>query len=347
MKKYLLLFITFIFFISPAFSKDNPKNFKDLYRYIETLETNENVDEKHNTDEFEEQAIYDITKRYEKNAVELKLNDINEEALNAINNDRVFKLKANETQLKIENDIKNENMIWDSSKSFEQAYFNSNRHLAPIPGVVNSSKLTAKISPLLSAQLGQAYLNDANGPAVLFVRANESTYNTGSVISYKGDYLNLSTGAFSSSYNNASSGGAVISTKSICLPKNSGSLILGGAYFANEELQNDKSTTGGFVEYTYKRFKLNAQAGYSRFSNSNDLYTSLYLIPEFKISDSLYLKTRFIRNITDETMQDELALTFKPKNNKNNLEFEINTSNQYTNNSNINQRIKLSTSFKI
>lgn len=341
--------VFFILTTSSAFCKNNPKNFTELSRYIETLEINDEVKNKQiqKENEFEEQAIIDVAKRYEENAIELKLGDINDSALNDINNDRLFQLKVNETQFKIENGIKNENIIWDSSKSFVQAYFNSSRHLAPIPAVINSSKISTNVSPAISAQLGQVYLNDANGSSLLFIRANESTYNTGSVISYKGSHFNLSTGSFSSSYNHASSGGAILSSKSIFLPNNTGSFILGGGIFSKEEQSSDTTTGGGFIEYTYKRFKLNAQIGQSKYSNSNDLYTSLYLIPEFKLSDSLYLTTRFIRNVSNETMQDELALTYKPKNSKNNLEFEINTSSYYTNSSNINRRIKLSTSFKI
>ncbi len=356
MKKFLSVVILIFFTLQSAFCKGNEKpdlktnSFMDLGRYVETLEINDEnsqLQEIIKDDNFEEEAMIDVLKRFEDNAVELNLTDISNDALNAVNSDRIFKLKVNETQYNIEQGIKNENMIWDSTNSFSGSILSNSRHLAPIPSIVNSSKITAKISPSLSASMGQSKLYDSNGPSVLFVRTNESTYNTGSVISYKGDFLNLSAGSFSSSYNHAASGGAVLSSNSINLPFNSGSIVLGGAYFANEIQDYDKSTGGGFIEYTYKRLKLNAQASQSKYSNSSDYDTSLYLIPEFKISDSLSLKTRLIRNITQDTMQDELAITYKPQKSKNNFEFEINASNQYTQNTNINQRIKLSTSFKI
>ena len=44
-------------------------------------------------------------------------------------------------------------------------------------------------------------------------------------------------------------------------------------------------------------------------------------------------------------MQDEAGITYRPKNN-NSFEFEINTSNQYNRDKNINRRIKFSTSYK-
>lgn len=357
MKKILFIFILLIFVI-PAYAKENEKldvksqSFMDLGRYVETLEINENTNDDSSEkiiqdDNFEEEAIIDVAKRYEENSVELNLNDVDDKALDEVNSDRVFKLKVNETQYRIEQEIKAENMIWDSSKSFSQAFLNDTRHMAPIPGVVNSSKITANLGSSISAQLGQTFLYDANGPSVLFVRANESTYNTGSIISYKGDSLNLSVGSFSSSYNHEASGGAILSSNSIFLPNNAGSFVIGGAYYSNEAQADNKITGGGFVEYTYKRLKLNAQVGQSKFSNAQNCDTSLYFIPEFKLTDSLYLKTRFIRNVSQDTMQDEVVLTYKPIKSKNNLEIELYATNQYTNNSSIKQRLKLSTSFRI
>ena len=359
MKKILWITL-FIFIFSPySYAKTAEKldvksnSFMDLGRYIETLEVNdvpiENINEQNTVDDnFEEEAIQEVARRYEANAVELKLDDNSaDEALDIVNSSRIFKLRINETQYNIEQRIKNENMIWDSSKSFSQPFLNDSRHMAPIPAVINSSKISAFVSPSVSASLGQTHLYDANGPSVLFVRANESTYNTGSVISYKGDFLNLSAGSFSSSYNHAASGGAILSSNSIKLPHNAGSFVIGGAYFADESQENDKTTGGGFVEYTFKRLKLNAQVGQSKYSNSNDYDTSLYLIPELRISDSLYLKTRFIRDVSQDTMQDEFVLTYKPVKSKRNLEIELNATNRYTNDSTIKQRLKLSTSFKI
>lgn len=359
-KKFLILLL--ITFFTPQLAgfcgeklDVKSQSFMELGRYIETLEINEKeeLEEKSEIktetkeDNFENEAIIDITKRYEENAIELKLDDINDNALDIVNNDRVFKLKINETQYNIEQNIKAENMFWSGSKLFTQAFVHNSKKLAPIPGVVNSSSITAQVTPDLSAKIGQTYLFDSLGPSVLFVRANESMYNTGSVISYKGEGLNLSVGSFSASYNHSSSGGAILATDSIFLPKNTGSFVLGGAYFANEAIEDNKTTGGAFAEYTYKRLKLNAQVGKSKYSKSIDYDTSLYFTPELQLTDSISVKTRFIRNVTQDSMQDELALTYKPKNNTRNFEFEINASNQYTNTETIKQRIKLSTSFRI
>jgi len=357
MKKLLVMLTVISFFAVPCCPAAQEKldvksgSFMDLGRFVETLEFNDEETDIPETEEqqadFENEAIRDVAKRYEENEVELKLDNDSEDTISTINNDRLFKLKVNENQYNIENNIKTENMIWDGSKSFSQAFINNSRHLAPIPSVVNSSKITARVSKSVSAELGQTYLNNSIGTSVLFVRTNESTYNTGSVLSYKGEALNLAVGSFTSSYNNASSGGAIISSKDINLPMKAGSISIGGGFIANEQQNYDKSTGGVFAEYKYKRLKLNVQAGQSKYSNSGNYDTSLYFVPEFQISDSLSLKTRFIRNVSQDTMQDELVLNYKPKNNSNNFEIELSTSNQYTQTSVINQRIKFSTSFKI
>lgn len=357
MKNLFILLLSFVILL-PACAKNQEKldidsqSFMELGRYVETLETNDgidvnNIEESDIEDEFEQELIIDVAKRYEKNAVELKLDDINTDSIKDVNNLAPFKLHVNETQYKIENSIKNENLIWDGSKSFSQAFFSDTRHMAPIPSVINSSKISTKVSPSVVASLGQTNLYSATGADVLFIRANESTYNTGSVLSYKGDSLNMAVGSFSSSFNNAASGGAILSSNSINLPKNSGKFLIGSGFFTKESQDFDKTTGGFFGQYSYKRLKLNAQIGQSKYTNSANFDTSLYLIPEFRISDSIYLKTRFIRNVSQHTNQDELALTFKPKKNKNNLEFEINASTLYSETSVIKQRIKFSTSFKI
>ena len=155
MKKSLVILIILAVVNCSALAKTGDKldvdnaGFMELGRYIETFETNDEADD--NTQEinnqeeeiFEEEAIEDITQRYEANAIELKLDNNYDETMQSFNNTRIYKLRVNEDQYNIENSIKAENMIWDSSKMFTQAFLSNTRHLAPIPSVVNSSKLNA------------------------------------------------------------------------------------------------------------------------------------------------------------------------------------------------------------
>lgn len=357
MKHIFLAFIICIFFCACAYGKQyddsgsNNNDFKTFGKYIQTFEIN---DEKNNelvkiqkNDNFEEESINEISKRYEENAVELKLDNIDEEVLNTVNNERIFKLEVNETHYNIEQNIKNENIIWDNSKLFSRAFYTESEKLTPIPSLINSSILSSKINNDLTAKLGQVFLYDQTGHNLLFVRLNESIYNTGSVLNYQDNGLNISVGSFTSSGDNTTSGGVTIASNSLKLPNNIGSLSFGGAYYS-KEYQTDNMYTGGlFGEYSFKRLKINAQIGKRKFTGANAEDTSLYLIPEYQLSDSLYLSTRLIRNVTQNIMQDELVLTYTPKRSNRNLSIEINASNQYTNTDTIKQRIKLTTSFKI
>ena len=131
MKRKLLGILLVMFVCCPSFAKTdkldvNSQSFMDLGRYVETLEINDEMPSlKHKNieqDTFEEKAIIDISKRYEEHAVELKLDDVNEVAIENLNSDRLFKLRVNENQYQIEQKIKAENMIWDGSKVFTQAF---------------------------------------------------------------------------------------------------------------------------------------------------------------------------------------------------------------------------------
>lgn len=365
-KVFFLLFLIF-FLNSLVYAKQDLKldvnsgSFLELGRYVQTLEINEKTETKINSEKqtmqenvqqehesFEKETLQDIAKKYEEQAVELTFDDEEEkDVLSEINQDRLFKLKINETQYNIERNIRAENMIWDSSKLFTQAFVYESKKISPIPGYFNSSSIEAQVTPDLSAKVGQTYLYDSLGPSVLFVRANESRYNTGSVVSYKGDGLNISVGSFSASYNHTNSGGVILASDALYLPKNTGSFVLGGAYFSNEDLYDNKSTGGAFAEYTYKRLKLNAQIGQSKYTKALDSDTTLYFQPELRLTDSISVKSRIIRNVTSDILQDEFAISYNPKNNKRDFSFEINASNQYTQNTSIKQILRLSTSFRI
>ena len=58
----------------------------------------------------------------------------------------------------------------------------------------------------------------------------------------------------------------ILTSDSLYLPRNAGSFVLGGAYFSNEDLYDNRSTGGAFAEYTYKRVKLNAQVGQGKYT---------------------------------------------------------------------------------
>lgn len=354
------LFIFFILFLMPTFcfAKSGEKydvkegGFLDFGRYVETFEINDEVEEEQDvlkeddSEEFEQAAIKEIADRFNSNTVNLNLNTT-DDSLSDVNYDRVFKLKVNETQYNIEQNIKSETMIWDSSKAFTQAFQQTSTRLSPIPTIINESYVTAQVSPSLSATIGQRYFYNYTKAELMFIRAKETTYNTGSIISYRDNGLNIAVSSYMSTHTHNHSGGFILSSDSIKLPHEAGSFVVGAASYMTGNKKDNDSTTGIFGAYTYKRLTLNAQVAENKYTGATDYGTSVYFVPQLRLTDSIFVKTRIIRNISQNTNQDELVLTFKPKNSKNNFEFEINASNHYNQNFRVKQRIKLSTSFKI
>ena len=221
--------------------------FLDFGRYIETFEINdeeeiveENLKED-TSEEFEQAAIKEIEDRFNSNTVSLNLNT-NDDSLSDVNYDRVFRLRVNETQYNIEQNIKSETMIWDSSKAFTQAFQQTSTRLSPIPTIINESYVTAKVSPSLSATIGQKYFYNSTGADLLFIRSKETTYNTGSIISYRENGLNLAVSSYMSTHTHNHSGGFILSSDSINLPKNTGSFLVGAAsYMTNNDKYNNSA----------------------------------------------------------------------------------------------------------
>ncbi len=240
------------------------------------------------------------------------------------------------------------NMFWDNSKNFINSYYQDSRNMSPMPVLINSSYISTSVNNYTKAYVGQSSLSSFDDTPVYFVRSNETTFNTGFKIVTRSEKFNFSAGTYNSTLNNLLSGGAVISTNPLNLNGIKGSFVLGGGYYTNE-LENDNKNTGGlFGEYKYKRLKLNLQASESKYTNSSSLETGLYFTPEIQLTDSLSLKTRFIKNITQDTNQDEIGFSYKPlKNNSRNFEFEVNAANTYSPDSTTKQRLRFNASFKI
>ena len=94
MRKRLFLFIICFLLTQSAFAKEkfdvNNESFLDFGRYVETLEINDEQEEEKSAKEdeqeqFEEEAISDVARRYEENAIELKPNDNEVSTLFSIN----------------------------------------------------------------------------------------------------------------------------------------------------------------------------------------------------------------------------------------------------------------------
>lgn len=282
MKRYFIL-LTLLFISLTGYCSDNSENnkfgenFSDFGRYVATLETSEGEysdlsipDEPEN--DFEEISANDVLKRYEDNAVELKVNDSKDAVLNSLNSDRLDKIKINETKYNTEKGIINEKAYSKSSESFSQKFS----------------------------------LSHSKG-----------------------------------------SGQTTLKTKDINLPFNSGSINFGSSAGAKDTPEGNKTNGDIFGEYTYKRLKLNTQLGQTRNFDSHSSETDLSFSPEYRLTESLALKSKIVKNVTENSTQDELGFSYTPKKGGQNLSFELNAANYYNESERVKQRIKFSTSFKI
>ena len=239
------------------------------------------------------------------------------------------------------------NMFWDMSRNFVNSYYNDPRNQRPMPVMFNSSYLKRSLDDKTTVSVGQSALSGFNDVKVGFVSSNETTFDNGAKIISNGKNVNMSVGVYNSTLNNNFSGGAVLSSKPVVIPGIRGSFVLGGGYYSNEMTSDNKKTGGVFGEYRLNRLKLNAQAAKSKYSSTENLETSLYFTPEFQLTDSISIKTRIVKNISQDRNQDEIGLSYKPKNNPRDFEFEINAANSYSNDSSGNSKFRFSAKFKI
>ncbi len=290
----------------------------------------------------QEQEIVSDEQNQEVNFVHLETNDLS--AVPPIS-DKVFILgveKSNEFS-----QLRNENMLWHNSRNFRNVYFQDSKNQAPMPIVMNSSSVSNMIDDNTRVYLGQSLLGSLNDITIGFIRSNETTYNTGAKVENKGRYLNFSAGVYDSTLNHNLSGGIAMVSNPVKIPHVKGSFLFGGGYYANEISADNKKTGGLFGEYQINRLKLNVQAAKSKYTNVDDLETSFYFTPEFQLTESLSIKTRIVKNISQDTNQDEIGLSYKPRrNNPRDFEFEINAANSYAESSLTKQRVRFSAKFK-
>ncbi|MDD3237928.1 MAG: hypothetical protein PHV37_07525 [Candidatus Gastranaerophilales bacterium] len=295
----------------------------------------------------------DLTKKYasidetdEQNAVTLNLNQQTGEEKFEERSNKIFKLGVEKESPYA--DIEASNMFWDNSKNFTNVFFQDYKNLMFMPSTINSSVLKRDLGAGTSVYVGQEALSSFDGVTVDFIRSNITTYDVGAKIIQQGDKVKFSAGTYTSTLNQLLSGGAVLSSNSINLPKNLGSFLVGGGFYSNEYDAASKNTGGLFAQYKFDRLKLNASVSKSQYSNADNLETGIYLVPELQLTKSVSLKTRVVKNISQNTNQGEIGLTYKPwKNNSRDFELELNAANTHSPSQVDKQRFKFSASFKL
>lgn len=242
--------------------------------------------------------------------------------------DKLFIIGVEKTEEK--NEIGADNMFWYDSNNFRNTYYQNEKNTSPMPIMFNNSYVSNKMGKNTMVYVGQNSLGAFKDQSVGFIRANETTYDNGAKIITGTDKVNFTAGIYDSTLNHNLSGGAALSSKPIRLKKVKGSFVFGGGYYTNELDYDNKNTAGIFGQYRLQRFKLTLQAAKSKYSDSNGLENSLYFTPEYQLTDSLSIRTRFVKNIAQNVDQNEIGLSYKPKKyNPRDFELEFNAANTY------------------
>ena len=288
----------------------------------------------------------DIIKKYESGTIELKLSAKTHEEIFTERSQKIFKLEA-EKYTDLDN-IYTENMIWDTSKNFRNIFYQDYKNQIPMPSIINSVSLKTNLDDDTTVYVGQVPLSSFGGTTVDFIRSITTTYDYGAKLYRKGEKINISAGAYNSTLQNNISGGAIISSNAINIPHIKGGFVFGGGLYTNETIKGNRNTGGLFAQYSLNRLKLNTQISQNQYSTQEGLETGFYIVPEFKLTDSLSLKTRFVKNISLNTNQDEIGLSYKPqKNNPRDFQFEVYATNTNTDKDTTQQRIRFNAQFKL
>ncbi len=288
----------------------------------------------------------EIIKKYEVGTVELKLSSKTPEEIFTERSQKIFKLEADKYS-----DLSNiytENMIWDTSKNFQNIYYQDYKNQVPMPSIINSSSLKRNLDDETTVYVGQVPLSSFGDSTVDFIRSVTTTYDYGARLFRKGEKINIGVGAYNSTLQNNISGGAILSSNPINIPYIKGDFVFGGGVYTNETNKGNRNTGGVFAQYRLDRLKLSAQLSENQYSTKEGLETGIYIVPEFKLTDSLSIKTRFVKNVSLNTNQDEIGLAYSPqKNNPRDFKFEIYAVNTYDDKDSSQQRIRFNAQFKL
>ncbi len=353
LKKKFLIFLKFFIsltFCFPAFS------FQIVYadglsvekvNYTEDYKSQQEVDEElfDNESEYEEYYVYTEVPDEETDTNEII-------TLTPVEKSKKIKvLEATIEKSYSFRQVEAFNTIWDNSDNFRTLYQTVPSMMQTPPSIIHASYYKFLPDENTSVYWGHASLSSFKDLSLGFISKLESDYDSGLKIETKIGKINMGTAIYNSLETNNPSGGFVISSDELAFKKLKGSFILGGGVYTNEAGNNASSTNsaGLFTKYNYRRFSIGVQIAKNQYASGQGAYgTSFYLYPEYKLSDSLYLKSKFANHVDQQYSQEEVGLTFKPfKNNSNDFSVNFNTQLYHGQGTTNKQRFKLSTEFKL
>lgn len=240
--------------------------------------------------------------------------------------------------------------IWDNSENFRTLYRTVPSMMETAPSIIHAANYKFSSDEQTSVYWGHSSLSSSSGESLGFISKLESSYDSGMKIATKAGRLNISAGIYNSLETNNPSGGIVISSDDLKIKHLKGTFNIGGGFYANEYENNASANSGGiFARYTQGRFSLGVQAGSTQYSDSSSKYgTSFYIMPSYKLTDTISLKSKIAGHLEESSMQEEFGITYKPfKYNSNDFSVSLNTTFKNGRNSENKQTFEVKTEFKL
>lgn len=342
--KLLFFYVTVCLFLPHSFCIASEK--MERVTYSEDIDVQESVDEElfGEESEYEEYIVYteedDTSDSTE--MIVLAPTDLNK---------KTPVLRATVEKAYSFRSIEAFNTYWDNSANFRTLYRTVPSMMQTAPSIIHAAHYKFNPDENTSVYWGHAALSSFNDISVGFVGKLESDYDSGMKINTKIGKMNVSAAIYDSLETNNPSGGVLVSSEDLKFKKIKGSFKFGGGLYTNEygSLNASKNSVGLFAKYTKNRFSLGAQIGETQYAGSNGRYgTSFYLYPSFRLTDSLYFRSKFAAHIDQNYNQEEIGLTYKPvRNNPNEFSLSLNASLFNGEGISNKQRLKISTEFKL
>ncbi|MCR5260357.1 MAG: hypothetical protein K6C94_00795 [Candidatus Gastranaerophilales bacterium] len=342
---FLCILVSVFFFTSEKINAETNRLEKVIYS--EDSEVQESVDEElfEEEKEYEEYDVYTEEDEQPEDTTEMIIlapqNNFNGKTVLRATIEKVYSFRSVEAF----------NTIWDNSANYRTLYRTVPSMLQTAPSIIHAAHYRFSPDENTSVYWGHAALSSFNGMSVGFVGKLESDYDSGIKVTTRMGKLNVAAAIYDSLETNNAAGGILISSDEIKFKKIKGSFKFGGGFYTNEYGDADaaKNSAGLFATYTRGRFSLGTQIGKTQYGGSGGRYgTSFYLYPSFRLTDSLYFKSKIASHIDQNYNQEEIGLTYKPaRNNPNEFSISLNASLYNGEGTRSKQRLKLSTEFKL
>lgn len=328
MKKVLKIIAVFIIFCANTLVPS-------LIVYADDFSDDTQVQEQPVQDDAEEELMFA--------PIELDLSN-NDNNNKPVRNKRFF-LKA-EKDDKPQPAVKNDGTLWDDSKIFRyQTSLTDNKNIRPM---ASGYSLKTKLNDKATVTIGQDGLDGYNGYTINFFAQNGSMYNDGAKINGGTDKFDYTVGAYTQTVSDEKSYGGAISTKPRVYGKSKGTLSFGTGVYSSLLNNDTKNTTGFFTQYQRGRFSLGGQVSQSAYASGAGMTNNIHVLPQYQINEHLTLKSKIVKNMTNEETQEEIGIKFRPFKSDDSMEFEL-TGGAYFNGAQemTRQRFKFSTNIKI